>query len=315
MKATLTWLRHSQLRALQNIDLFLYKRVNSAWTRVTSSEPTLSGRSTIDNVEQVAEKTTAQTEYLVKVKSVQQFDPTVPNEPFGLATSHAFQHRTGPEVSVNCVAPPPAQPLQSVTVQCTALNQGQLSLYGATAMASPGTVGNGDLGTMDPGTPVTFTVTATAPAQSGASTGVAVNVSGTLADETYNGAGGFTISTQSSIDNCTFSVTPSVTPSMMSVPNSMQGISGTFQLTTESNCPWIVRPSALTTGWGGVITWDWVTVTPISGIGSAVFSYTVPANNWVGYLAPAYGAVGIGQFGSQHNAFFGITLCGNGPCM
>jgi hypothetical protein len=165
---------------------------------------------------------------------------------------------------------------------------------------------------MDPGTPVPFTVTATAPAQSGASLPVAVNVSGTLADETYTGAGGFTLSTQSSSDNCTFTVTP---PSSVSVPYSMQGISGTFQLTTQSNCSWTVIPSALVTSWGAVITWDWVSVSPMSGTGSAVFSYTVPANNWVGYLAPASGTVGVGQLGNDHNAEFGILLCGNGPCL
>jgi|SRR5579862_1453686 len=310
LKATLTWFRHPKLATLQNVDLFLYKKINGAWSRIGSSE------SRVDNVEQVSDKTSAAAEYLVKVKSVQHFDATEPSEPFALATSHAFQHFAGPEVSVNCIAPAPAHPLQSVMVQCTASNQGQLALPNATATANPGTVANGNLGSIDGGGVVSFAVSAIAPAQVGSAFPVVVTVSGTLAEETYQGSTSFTIS---AVGGGECELTILQPPGGFFIPHS--GQSGTFQLNTSSpDCQWTLGVGPLYNF--SVVVNPWITVSPTSGTGSTVVSYSVLPNLYLqardgGTLVGAVFGKPASDFGSVEADFMvcigDIVASGNGP--
>jgi hypothetical protein len=195
-------------------------------------------------------------------------------------------------VSINCVAPPPAQPLQKVTVQCTAKNNGQLALPNASATSNPGTVANGNLGTISAGGSAPFTVNATAPSLNSPPLSVSVTVTGTLADETYTASKNFSIPITGACGTIFVSPNPAIHPTPKA------GESGTLALTTGlADCQWmlVIGPVGPTN-----TPYDpWLILSPMSGVGNATLHYTVlpnPTDAMVvgGFLAePAPGYTGI----------------------
>ena len=274
LTATLVWNLHFPDRAelaqplpLNNLDLAVYRKKDGEFTDPMKSV------STKDNVEQVEYVVDAFTDVLVKVKLNGRLNkPTRENdfaESYALAVSRGLVPKKPPALKVSCAAPPAARPFQPVSTVCTATNEGELPVSKTSATAVPATVTSGTLGTIAPGgisTP--FTVNVTASGTPGGQVAVAVNVSGTLAEEPYSGNTGFSVTTagEDETPGCT-----SMESTQIVVPRA--GASGTVSLATApAGCRWtlVILPVLERD--------DWISVSRTAGTGSVVFTYTVPPN-------------------------------------
>jgi hypothetical protein len=299
---------------LNNLYLTVYEARNNQYVKVSASE------SPKDNVQMVTMH--AHNDVLVKVHlngtlNKPDGDPGFA-ESFALAVSAGLTPKQAPSLRIVCVAPPPALPLQNVTVTCTASNNGQLPLSNTTVTANPGTVTSGSLGTMKAGATASFAVNVTASAQPGSQLSVVVNGAGTFLDESYKASTSFSINSQAS--DCVFTG-----PYLIKVPYyyvdpatgttypSKTGQSGTFQLTAPAGCAWNAYISPLLAPIVANSVKSWITISPMSGTGSATISYTVQPNLT---NVANQGTVDFGQQGntgpdglSSGNALVGFKLC------
>jgi subtilisin family serine protease len=305
-KATLVWNRHFTNKndlwtaanaplAINNLSLTLYQSTAVGYANADESNDTA------DNVQQVNVTEGAATDIVVKVKLPGNPVAGVAQEPYALASSIALTPRGGPMPSVFCAAPANVQPQQTVPVPCTASNTGDLALFSVTVSSDAGAVSNGSLGTIAAGGSAEFTVTVTVPAAGSLAT--TVNMTGTLAQETYTTSTTFTITPAPG--NCGYSASPAVVNVLDST-----GQTGTIQVTAPSGCPWTVFITALSSPRAGAIN-SWISVSPMSGTGNGVVSYTVPPNLFPASEGPLEGAVDFGQLtGSYQNAIVGFSVCG-----